>query len=155
MSTHGRRFFLKGAIAATIPLVGLGSGKSESASPRRKSGVGSSNARTIWVELKGDLRNKSVGRTSIKYGVLSDPVEVAGNGTYRVRVTPRPVPEHARAIMDCPDCGRSGQLLDFILTDADGRQLARTGMGTSPEGDVGMHIFGRQGVMVQIWSSPS
>jgi len=109
--------------------------------------------RQLLVELRGDLRNKAVGAARIEYGVLSDPIEVPGSGTYRVRVTPRETRERSRAIMACPTCGAMGPLFDFVLADAQGRSLARTSLGTSH--GVGMHIFARHGVMIQMWSAPS
>jgi len=100
------------------------------------------------IAITGDLHVYPILLADWQPGVLSEPFELAGNGTYRLKVTPAqsqdPVPEW----IACRNCGRPGSVLDIVLADVHGQPLAGIRLATFAH-SMAVAIFGRHGVMVQ------
>jgi hypothetical protein len=100
------------------------------------------------IAITGDLRVYPVLVADWQPDVLSEPLELAGNGTYRLKVTPVPASEVMREWITCPNCGCRGSVLNIVLTDVKGQPLAGISLSTAAH-SMSVAIFGRHGVMVQ------
>lgn len=89
----------------------------------------------ISVSLLGNLHDDPVN-VLLAPGVLSDPINIRGNGTYRVMVTPAKVDP------------RFGQIFTFVLADANGKELTRMNLGNGATGT--FSSFGVQAYIVSI-----
>jgi hypothetical protein len=100
------------------------------------------------IAITGDLRVYPILLADWQPDVLSDPFELAGNGNYRLKVTPVQPREPVREWITCPNCGCPGSLLNIVLTDLHGHSLAGISLSTAAH-SMSVAIFGRHGVMVQ------
>jgi hypothetical protein len=145
MTEDGRRRFLTGAVAATvtplIPPAQAGAlGESESSATPRDPPSAFPDFPACAIAVTGDLRRDPVFLTNLRRGVLSDPFELEGNGTYRLRVSP---------VEDHP----VGPVFNVVLADEQGNELAQMNIGTNGATlfrQCGMAIFGRYGVMIYV-----
>jgi hypothetical protein len=103
---------------------------------------------TPAIAICGDLKSSPVYIMDWRPGILSDPIELAGNGTYRIGLTPKEPREQVRHWLICRSCGSPGSLLDVVLTDARGKQLAQVNLVTLAH-CMGVAIFHSYGVMVR------
>jgi hypothetical protein len=100
------------------------------------------------IAITGDLRVYPILLADWQPDVLSDPLELAGNGTYRLKVTPMQAKEIMREWITCPNCGCPGSVLNIVLADAHSQPLAGISLSTAAH-SMSVAIFGRVGVMVQ------
>ncbi len=100
------------------------------------------------IAITGDLRVYPILLADWQPAVLSDPFELAGNGTYRLKVTPVADTGPGREWIACPNCGRPGSVLNIVLADVHGQPLAGINLATFAH-SMAVAVFGRQGVMVQ------
>ncbi len=145
MSRKNRRKFIQEALLVGVaaPLaVSAASAKDKTAlnAPSTKSLKTFPDGISSVVGIMGDTRREPIYVTNLRRGVLSDPIELEGNGTYRLAVTPV-----AR--------NEPGALFEVILADVDGTHLARMNIGTSTEtifSECGIASFTYYGVVVYI-----
>jgi hypothetical protein len=100
------------------------------------------------VAITGDLKIMPVYVVDWRPGIFSEPIELSGNGTYRIALTPMQPREPLRQGITCRSCGSPGSILRVVLADAEGRRLGSVILVTLPH-TVGVAIFGRHGVMLQ------
>jgi hypothetical protein len=100
------------------------------------------------IAITGDLHVFPILIADWQPDVLSDPFELVGSGTYRLKVTPVPPRKIIREWITCPNCGCVGSLLNIVLTDAQGQHLAGIALSTAAHA-MSVAIFGSLGVMVQ------
>jgi hypothetical protein len=98
------------------------------------------------IAITGDLRVYPIVIVDWQPGVLSEPFELAGNGTYRLKVTP--IPDPMPEWTTCPNCGCPGSLHHIVLADLDCKPLAGINLATFAH-SMAVAIFGRYGVMLQ------
>lgn len=100
------------------------------------------------IAITGDLKIMPVYVVDWRPGVLSDPVDLTGNGTYRIELTPIEPRKQMRHWITCRTCGSPGSILSVALADAHGRRLGSVNLVTAAH-TPGIAIFGRYGVMVE------
>lgn len=100
------------------------------------------------LAIYGSLKSSPIYVVDWRTDILSDPFELAGNGIYRIRLTPRGLRERSRHWYICRSCGSRGSILGVVLTDESGRQLASVNLTTLAH-CMGIAIFYGYGVMVQ------
>ena len=104
--------------------------------------------RMLAIAISGDLKVMPVYVVDWRPGILSEPIELAGNGTYRIGLMPLEPREDLREWITCRSCGSPGSILGVELADAQGKRLASVNLVTLAH-SVGVAIFGRHGVMVE------
>ena len=100
------------------------------------------------IAITGDLHVYPILLADWQPDVLSEPFKLAGNGTYRIKVTPVQAREVVREWITCPNCGCRGSVLNIVLADAHGQSLACIALSTAAH-SMSVAIFGSHGVMVQ------
>jgi hypothetical protein len=100
------------------------------------------------IAITGDLKIMPVYVVDWRPGVLSEPIELTGNGSYRIALTPMEPREPLRQGITCRSCGSPGSILRVVLADAQGKRLGSVNLVTLAH-TVGVAIFGRHGVMVE------
>jgi hypothetical protein len=100
------------------------------------------------IAITGDLHVYPILLADWQADVLSEPFELAGNGTYPLKVTPAPARDPVSEWIACPNCGSPGSVLNIVLADVDGQPLAGINLATFAH-SMAVAIFGRYGVMVQ------
>ena len=100
------------------------------------------------IAITGDLHVYPILLAGWQPDVLSGPLELAGNGTYRLKVTPVQPRGIVREWTTCPNCGCLGSVLRILLADAHGEPLAGIALSTAAH-SMSAAIFGTHGVMVQ------
>jgi hypothetical protein len=140
MSRKNRRKFLQGAVLASVAPLAPAAPKSDADATAKKSPPSLPDEISSVVSITGDLRKDPVVVTDLRRGELSGPIELEGNGTYRLAITP-------------VTRGRSGAEFEVVLADAGGARLARTHVGTRSQtlfNQCGIAHFAQYGVMVYI-----
>jgi hypothetical protein len=140
MSRKNRRKFLQGAVLASVAPLAVAAPKSDADATSKKSPITLPDGISSVVSITGDLRRDPVMVTDLRRGILSDPIELEGNGTYRLAITPvtrrRPNAE-----------------FEVVLANAGGTRLAQMHVGTSSRtifSQCGIAHFAQYGVMVYI-----
>jgi hypothetical protein len=100
------------------------------------------------IAITGDLRVHPIFLADWQPNVLSEPFELAGNGTYRLEVTPVQARDPVLEWITCPNCGGLGSVLSIVLADVHGHPLGSINLLTMAH-SMAVAIFGRYGVMVQ------
>ena len=141
MGNNTRRSFFKAtAFAAAVAPLGLNAlanvGNSDESNASAGSSASMSKPPTIVV--LGNLRREPVVVSDLALGVLSDPIQLEGNATYRISVV---------------DLGiqRGTPMFNVTLADVEGDPLVSQQVGPSSTAAFSrccMSIFGRYGVMV-------
>jgi hypothetical protein len=100
------------------------------------------------IAIRGDLKIMPVYIAGWRPGILSDPIELTGNGTYRIELTPVEPNEPVRQWITCRACGSPGSVLRVVLADVHERRLGSMALVTAAH-TPGVVIFSRHGVMVE------
>ena len=102
----------------------------------------------LAIAITGDLHVYPILLADWQPDVPSDPFELAGNGSYRLKVTPVQATAPTLEWIACPNCGCPGYVLRIVLADLDGQPLAGINLATFAH-SMAVAIFGHHGVMVQ------
>ncbi|WP_052689777.1 hypothetical protein [Xanthomonas albilineans] len=136
MTTHSndsRRNFLLGtaatAIAEIIP-VATAAAVNPVATQAPAHGRALPETQTFMMQVLGDLRQAPTG-LQLAPGQLSEPITLAGNGTYRVKISPTDITTHF------------GPIYKLILADVHGTPLEKMNIGSDTTA-----TFTRHGVQV-------
>lgn len=103
---------------------------------------------TPAIAVFGDLKTSPAYVVDWRPGVLSEPINLPANGTYRIVIRPEEPRGRVLEWITCRSCSHRGSILNIALANEPGTKLGSVKLVTLPH-CFGVAIFGHYGVMLQ------